>query len=319
MKNIGIITCAKYPSLSPDDKILLETLDQYKDKIKYSILVWDCPDFFTTIENENFDYLVIRSLWDYFYPEKFNTFNQWLDKMSQHKIKMFNTPSLIKWNLDKNYLNELYTKYDVPIVPSIFVTNSDITQDGAGGNDSNGRELETLVRNALKDGSFDNDSTKFVFKPTVGADAYGTYQFQLDTINNELNDTFKSLLERSDIIIQPFMNSVQEEGELSFIFFNGKFSHASIKNTKKGDFRVQEAYGGVINRLSSPSKQDIEQAQSILDKVLLKFNNIIYARVDMLRYKGSLHLGELEVFEPSLYFLNEKQTAVNYIEELLNI
>jgi hypothetical protein len=40
------------------------------------------------------------------------------------------------------------------------------------------------------------------------------------------------------------------QGELSFMFFNGNFSHSTLKVPKTGDFRVQSEYGGTVQKIT---------------------------------------------------------------------
>ena len=99
-------------------------------------------------------------------------------------------------------------------------------------------------------------------------------------------------------MIQAFLPSVVEEGEYSFLYFGGSFSHALIKRPKKGDYRIQSLYGGT-EETYSPIKQERASARSVLNA--LSFTPL-YARVDLLRGRdGKLKLIELEMLEPYLY------------------
>ena len=100
------------------------------------------------------------------------------------------------------------------------------------------------------------------------------------------------------MMVQPFLPAIQTEGELSFIFIDGEFSHALKKSAAKGDYRIQSSYGGTEAAIV-PSKSDLEQAIRVLSSV---DDELLYARVDMLRADdGELYLMELEAIEPYLY------------------
>jgi len=100
------------------------------------------------------------------------------------------------------------------------------------------------------------------------------------------------------VLLQAFLPSVVEEGEYSFLYFGGSFSHALIKRPKKGDYRIQSLYGGT-EETYSPIKQERASARSVLNA--LSFTPL-YARVDLLRGRdGKLKLIELEMLEPYLY------------------
>jgi len=104
-------------------------------------------------------------------------------------------------------------------------------------------------------------------------------------------------------MIQAFLPSVVEEGEYSFLYFGGQFSHGLIKRPKKGDYRIQSLYGGT-EETYEPSSQERASACAVLNA--LSFTPL-YARVDLLRGRdGKLKLIELEMIEPYLYLAHAK-------------
>jgi len=108
-------------------------------------------------------------------------------------------------------------------------------------------------------------------------------------------------------MIQAFLPSVIEEGEYSFLYFGGQFSHALIKRPKSGDYRIQSIYGGT-EETYEPSSQERASARAVLNA--LNFTPL-YARVDLLRGRdGKLKLIELEMIEPYLYLTHAKGEGV---------
>ena len=100
------------------------------------------------------------------------------------------------------------------------------------------------------------------------------------------------------MMVQPFQSAIQTEGEYSFIFIDGDFSHALLKQAKSGDYRIQSSYGGTETKVT-PSASDLASASAILG---LLDETPLYARVDMLRgADGGMLLMELELIEPYLY------------------
>ena len=101
-------------------------------------------------------------------------------------------------------------------------------------------------------------------------------------------------------MIQPFLPAIQREGELSFIFVSGQFSHALIKRASAGDYRIQSLYGGTETALL-PTPADRTAAQGIME--MLPFAKVpLYARIDMVRLDGGgLAVIEAELIEPYLY------------------
>ncbi len=83
------------------------------------------------------------------------------------------------------------------------------------------------------------------------------------------------------------------------MLFDGKFTHAILKRAKKGDFRVQDDFGGTVHPFS-PDAEQIEWAE----RVVTSCHPLpIYARVDAIWDNNTnLALAELELIEPELWF-----------------
>ena len=110
---------------------------------------------------------------------------------------------------------------------------------------------------------------------------------------------------------QPFLPEIFD-GELSLVYFNKQFSHALLKVPKKGDFRVQEEFGGDIIPYT-PDKKVIELGDKIMSSV---DDELLYARVDLVPVNGEYALMELELIEPALYFRTNENAARNFVKAL---
>lgn len=100
-------------------------------------------------------------------------------------------------------------------------------------------------------------------------------------------------------MIQPFQPAIQSEGEYSFIFIDGEFSHCTLKQAAGGDYRIQSLYGGTEQKIDPPT-EDKESAARIIG--LLPLPTPLYARIDMVRGEdNNLLLMEAELIEPYLY------------------
>ena len=90
------------------------------------------------------------------------------------------------------------------------------------------------------------------------------------------------------------------------MLFGGEYSHAVLKKAKKGDFRVQDDFGGTVQKIT-PSKNIIALAQ----KTVQKLHPIpLYARVDIiLNNENEAVVMELELIEPELWFRFKEESA----------
>ena len=119
-------------------------------------------------------------------------------------------------------------------------------------------------------------------------------------------------------MIQPYLRSVESEGELSAIFVDGEFTHGVQKIPVKGDYRVQDDFGAE-DRPYSFTQEEIHSMKTIFNHVP-DGDSLLYARVDYLRADdGTLLLNELELIEPSMFFRHSVEAAIKFANAIFNI
>ncbi len=219
---------------------------------------------------DKYDAMLPLLVWDYAEGNR-EAFLRAMAEICQ-KTNLFNRFDILKWNSNKSYLQDL-TNQGAPTIPCLHVD----------------KVTEKNIKRAFDE--FDTD--KLVVKPDIGAGAWR----QAIVKKSEPIPTPEQL-PPAGALIQPFMKSVQEIGEYSFLYFGGGFSHALLKQAKKGDYRIQSIYGGTETPYI-PTKAERAQARAVLD--VLDFTPL-YARVDLVPdNNGNLLLIELEMIEPYLY------------------
>lgn len=281
---IGILTCDRLPELLESDQKLIPLFA--KENIAAKAVIWDDE----SVDWTEFDYLIFRNTWDYYQKEI--AFNLWLNKIESLRIKTLNPISIIQKNKHKFYLKEL-KKEGISILPTIFLEKNSTSN------------LQDLIP---------NDWEKIVIKPAFSAGSYLTKlidKSELKSIQTEFNEHF----ETKDFLLQEFRPEIKELGETSFIFFNGKFSHAVNKKPIENDFRVQIQYGGKYT-LIQPNADLLLQAELVLSKIPEK---LLYARVDGIVIENKLHLMEIELIEPDLYFDLADGARERFVEGFLRV
>jgi len=237
---------------------------------------------------EEYDLAIIKSPWDYF--DLIEGFYAWLAKLKNLNIKLLNPIDILKWNADKHYLQDI-EKAGLKVTPSVFLTKGD----------------EINCNDYFK--KFETE--KIIVKPVVSGGSKNT--FKVTAANaDEINEKLKSLIEIEDFIIQPFLTEIEENGEWSFIFFGGKFSHALLKKAAEGDFRVQATFGGTVHP-QQPTEKLLAAAQKYVDQFA---KGCLYARVDGATVNNEFMLMELELIEPFLFLDTEVKALDNYYEAL---
>lgn len=268
-----------------EDEILTNELIQ--NGLKVYRTNWDNTDF----DWKTTKTAIFRATWDYF--ERINEFIPWLESV-KNKTQLINDYSLINWNLDKHYLTDLEKK-------GVKIPNSTFIEKG---------NTNTLSQ-FIKELGYDN----FILKPAVSGAGRHTYKIHKDN-TQEYEDIFAELTTKECMIIQGFQKNITTKGEIALIFFGTNYSHSVLKMAKKGDFRVQDDFGGSIHEYT-PSQNEIEFATNVISKISPL---PAYARVDLIwDNEDNLCLSELELIEPELWFRKEKTAAKRLTNQILEI
>ncbi|RNI32951.1 hypothetical protein EFA69_00575 [Rufibacter immobilis] len=272
-----------YGSLSgAEDGLLIQYLSS--KGLDITPEVWDNP----AVNWEKYDLALFKSPWDYF--DKFPAFRAWLDRIEALGLRTLNPISTIRWNADKHYLLEV-AQAGLPVVPTAL--------------------LKKGTRVHLEGYFTQFSTTKLIIKPSVSGGAKNTFIVTQDEAKAVV-PRLEELLADEDFLVQPFMPQIQEEGEWSFLFFNGKYSHCLLKSAKSGDFRVQHFFGGTIHPQPAPAHL-LPQAQKLVDQFA---RGCLYARVDGVAVGEELQLMELELIEPFLFLHTHEPALENYYQAL---
>jgi len=240
-----------------------------------------------------FEAVIIRSPWDY--QDDAQAFISVLEQIEKSSAVLQNSLTTVNWNIDKIYLKSL-TEQHVSIVPTLWQANLAI------------EDLNSF---------FDHfNCQQLVIKPRISANADNTFWLHRDTAEHFIEQLL-SVFADSDFMVQPFIESVINEGEFSLFYFNGAYSHAILKTPKQDDFRVQEEHGGRLQSIE-PETALLAQAKETLLAVTQEVGEMpLYARLDFVRmpnHEGVAQFGlmEAELIEPSLYFNMDDKAAQRF-------
>jgi len=241
---------------------------------------------------DKYQAVIIRTPWDY--QDDAPAFLKVLEAIEQSSAHLENSLEIVRWNIDKIYLQEL-EKLGVELVPTVW-------RDALNNQSLCSQDIQQIFNSFAKD--------QIVLKPRISANADNTFwlnQQNFTTKMDEMNEAFS----QRDFMIQPFMDSVINEGEYSLFYFNGNYSHAILKTPKDNDFRVQEEHGGRLKTIE-PEAKLVEQANICMQAISQLHNMPLYARVDFVRNHNSFALMEAELIEPSLYFNMDPQSPQRF-------
>jgi glutathione synthase/RimK-type ligase-like ATP-grasp enzyme len=236
------------------------------------VVSWDDP----TVDWTAFDVAVIRSTWDY--HRRFDEFMAWV-RSTAASTRLLNPLAILEWNTDKRYLSDLESA-GFPVVPTRFVPP--------------GHDAMADVRRLLEHGDI-------VVKPSISAGSNDT----------ERHDSFDEATKQIEglhaagrtVMVQPYVERVDVEGETGLVFMNGEYSHAFAKGamlasskTMAGGLYAEER---IEARLASDAQRRL--GDDLVRWVTERFGLPLYARVDLLPTADGPIIIELEMTEPSLY------------------
>jgi hypothetical protein len=193
-------------------------------------------------------------------------------KQIDQETRLFNPLSILQMNGDKGYLLDLAAK-GVATIPT--------------------RSVELVTRKEVETAFLAFDTDRLVIKPKVGAGAWRQVLLHRDQALPNVDQ-----LPPAAAFLQPFLPGIQQQGELSLLFYDGQYSHGIRKTPTDGEYRIQSIYGG-HEAAAKPDAAEMKLAQQALQAL---DEMPLYARVDMVPGEGGEPLLiELEMIEPYHY------------------
>lgn len=243
-----------------------------------------------------FDLVVPRSAWDY--AERLPEFLAWAEHVAR-LTTLVNPLPVVRWNTDKHYLGEL-ARAGAPVVATRYVEP--------------GEDLSRALGEFL-----DTDGCReLVVKPAVGAGARDARRHARGDLAGILAHIEPLLAARRSVMLQPYLASVDREGETALMYIDGRFSHAIRKGAllPSGAPSTAGLFAPETIVARTPGADELAAAERILGATA--FATLVYARVDLLRDgAGVPKLLELELTEPSLFLSYAPGSAERFAAALL--
>lgn len=281
---LACVSRTHLPDWEVDDRPLHEALHAAGVVVEQP--AWSDP----SVDWTAYDALLLRTPWDY--HEHLDAFLAWCDRVAVLR-PLWHGPEVVRWNARKTYLLEL-AEDGVPVAPTLRVAASEAVRRG----------VEAL------------GGERFLLKPVVGATAWQTLRFgrhELDAAEAHVQAT------GAEMLLQPYLPSVEREGEWSVVWIDGAPTHGVRKTPVAGDYRVQDDWGGhdepaVVDEELLALAQRALAAAAVRTGVTEPF---LYGRVDVLRHEGRWVLNELELIEPSLFFRHGPEAVTRLTRALV--
>jgi hypothetical protein len=261
---VKIATTQRLPEPDEDEDLLLDALRARG--LEPRMAAWDDPA-------ERWDEpipTVIRSTWGYY--RHFEAFMAWVER-AERAGPLWNPLSIVRGNVHKSYLAEL-ERAGHAVVPTVF--------------------LERGARVNLTALAHERGWREVVVKPTVSGGSFGTLRVKIDDpARGEAH--LQALLGEREVMVQRYVESVDDYGERALVWIDGEFTHAVRKSPR---FFGQDEHVSAALPIAADEL-------ALGTRVLAPFvRDLLYARVDVARdERGVPMIMELELVEPSLFLL----------------
>jgi glutathione synthase/RimK-type ligase-like ATP-grasp enzyme len=278
---VALITSTEAWQIDEDAPLLVHALAE--QGIDAEPVIWDT----SKVDWARYRAVILRSPWDYTErPEEF------LDVMQQIQLHspVLNPLEVLRWNIDKHYLADL-AQAGLAVVPTTFIDDLD----------------------SLKEDSFPAEGG-FVVKPTISSGSRNSAHYSQTQRSEAAAHATRLLHSQQQVMVQPYLGSVDHVGETGMVFFLGEFSHGFRKAALlgQGSAAIEGLYAPEEIETREPSAAELELARRALEITSEQCGTgpLLYARVDVLQGDdGEPQLLELELTEPSYFLRTDPSSA----------
>ena len=274
-----IASCAAAAGHDEDEPLLRAALDAAG--VGSTVADWADP----AVDWAAADAVLVRSTWDY--APRRAEFLRWARSVEAATL-LLNPADVLVWNTDKRYLGELAAA-GVPVVPTAWAVD------------------EAALAAAL-----DRWPGDVVVKPTVSAGARDTARFGPAARREAVALGTAVLASGRAVMVQPYLDRLDVEGETGLVYLDGVLSHAFGKGALlagaplgPGLFAEEE----IAPRAATAAQRAVGDA--VLSAAEGRLRRVpVYARVDLVPgADGDPVLLELELTEPSLFLATDPAAA----------
>ena len=280
--HIALVTSAGHPDLDDESQPLAEALAS--QGASPQIVHWDNPQ----VDWSQFDLAVVLAAWDH--TDRLDEFLAWTKQVP----RLVNPPNVLRWNIDKHYLQPL-AEHGLPVIETTWLEPNREWQKRDLHNRFPARE-------------------EFVIKPAISAGTMDTGRYtstDADSRRYAIEHAKRLLDDGRSVMVQRYIPEIDSNGEISLIFLHGTFSHAVRKDPMltPDDLDLADTYQPVQLSPHVAAAAEIDAGQQVLAFARARIPGrntnsrpLLYARVDIVtRDNGQWLLMELELIDANLY------------------
>ncbi|MFC9229873.1 RimK family alpha-L-glutamate ligase [Streptomyces decoyicus] len=293
MGTLALVTDATSLPIDYDMPPLLEACQTVG--LATEVCSWEDP----ATDWSRFDAVLFRSPWTW--AERLPEFLAFCERIAA--VTHLITPmSLVRWALDKRYLADI-AAHGVPVIPHKIV---------APGADPLRAVQEFLAAHPRAE--------EFVIKPTDGCYSKDVQRYARPLEAAAAQHVARLLGNGSHVLMQPYVASVDRDGEIDLTYFDGVYSHAIHKSAmlmRDGTVKVPTLEYRKA-RVADEDERAVASAALAASASHLGLERpLICGRVDLVRGDdGKPMVLEMELCEPSLNLTFSEDSALRLAQAL---
>jgi len=300
MRRIALVTAREALEQDPDMPLMASALRAAGAAVETPC--WDDPG----IDWSRYGMALLRSTWDY--VDRVDEFLDWCERCAS-MTRLLNPPAVVRWNTDKHYLVDL-ARAGVPVVPTRFVEPGDDADATFDAFLASGASSLTVGEPC--------EFSEFVVKPAIGAGSRDAARYGREAAGQARAHLLRLVEAGRSVMLQPYLERVDRNGETAVLYLGGRFSHAARKGPllRPGAALVEGLFAPEDIRARAADRAELEAAAAAY--AAIPFDPPIYARIDLLRdAQGTPVVLELELTEPSLFLAHAPGAAESFARQLL--
>ena len=268
---IALLSDSNWINKIEDNKLLLQAFAQMginSEEISYD--TEDCSGY---------DAVIIRSTWGY--QNYVDDYLGYLAKISSQTL-LLNPYETVKANIDKEFQYKLFLRNGIEHVQTVVLNSINID------------EAEKIITDKF-------GYSMIVLKPNISASGQDTIKIDFNKENQTfLKEYLKRIIlnDKKRVLVQRYISDI-ENGEFSFIYIGGRFSHA-VKRFPGITYEGSNTMW--VDRVPDVAMKYVDRFYDVLCP-----HGVLYARIDFILSEGNPKILEVELNEPDLYFRKSEE------------
>lgn len=276
---VTLVTSSDLPNLSEDFAELPAVLAQRK--LDVQVAVWDDPD----VDWEAAGLCIVMTISDF--ADRPDEFFAWAESVP----RLLNNPQVLKWNSDKHYLKELEAR-GMPTIETTWL------EPDAG-------LSKHQVHTRMPAGG------DFVVKSSLSSNRHTTGRYtaiDAGSRSEAIQHAMKILDSGRAALVQRYLKSVDNRGEISLVYFNGLLTYAVAKDPQlqnRPDLKLAAKDRASIHSITTEERflgEDVRHAlHSAIADLTGRDQMLLYCRIDIIRTSSGFRVLEVNLMDVTLY------------------